>query len=833
MTQKIITILQQQFETNRIIFWYDEQKELFETYNSLQLPEVTKEIINNNEYSLKYRILKEQPKQKFLLYHSGQKPEDINNWLLDVLLSNSEFSADQTSLYLSELELDYSFKDLVNKHLKFFGSEKNVNALKVLLNKNDNINTVSLKILSVCLGCDARIDLVVEALLHLVVKEDESKCKLITRCNLFPEIWDILRKEFAYASNNPSLKDFAIELFKSCNNQLFKNQFSLNEESYIFLSRFRDSIKNYETFEALSNNFEKLLNIPEQVHEMETIDLLSNDLFDCIDMKIISDLITRLEKGTILIQDIQDILDKRRQSHWYSKYKDIYATIELSSLFLHSLSQISLEITSFSDGINKYSDNWALLDQYYRKMIAASNRSKQTSLLQPLLLKVEALYVNNFLLQMGDNWQTIVDKLDRWDTSSSLSQNLFFEKHVKEKFLSKNKKVVVIISDALRYEVGLELLGKIRAEDRYEGSIEPIVTMLPSFTQIGMASLLPHKQISMKDEKNQLVTSCDGISSLGTSNREKILKSLSGYESKVILSKDLFDLNRDDSRVLFKDHEVIYVYHNLIDSIGDKKDSEHRVCEEAEEAINEIIQLIKKMTGANATNIIVTSDHGFIYQHQPIDESDFSVAVPEGDITYNDRRFIIGRNLKKSSELKTLTAEQLGIVGEQIFQFPKSINRLRLKGSGSRFVHGGITLQEIVIPVININKKRSSDTAQVDIEILRGSSNIISSGQISVRFYQKDSVLGKILPRTLRIGIYSKEQEILSNVININFDSTAESPRERERQEQFVLSKKADKYNGDEVMLKLEELEPGTSYYKEYRSVPYIIRRSFISDFDL
>lgn len=46
-------------------------------------------------------------------------------------------------------------------------------------------------------------------------------------------------------------------------------------------------------------------------------------------------------------------------------------------------------------------------------------------------------------------------------------------------------------------------------------------------------------------------------------------------------------------------------------------------------------------------------------------------------------------------------------------QIPKSINRLRLKGSGSRFVHGGATLQEVVIPVISINKKRQSDVGKV------------------------------------------------------------------------------------------------------------------------
>ena len=61
----------------------------------------------------------------------------------------------------------------------------------------------------------------------------------------------------------------------------------------------------------------------------------------------------------------------------------------------------------------------------------------------------------------------------------------------------------------------------------------------------------------------------------------------------------------------------------------------------------------------------------------------------------------------------------MGLDGDIEILIPKSINRLRLKGSGSRFVHGGASLQEVVIPVLRINKKRQSDIDAVEVEILR------------------------------------------------------------------------------------------------------------------
>jgi len=182
--------------------------------------------------------------------------------------------------------------------------------------------------------------------------------------------------------------------------------------------------------------------------------------------------------------------------------------------------------------------------------------------------------------------------------------------------------------------------------------------------------------------------------------------------------------------------------------------------------------------------------------------------------------------------MKSFTSKQAGIEGDMEIQIPKSINRLRLKGSGSRFVHGGATLQEVVVPVIKIHKKRTSDISKVSIDILSGSTSFITTGQFSVTFYQAQPVTDKVQSRSLRAGIYSKEDELVSDSHNLNFEFASENPREREFKIRFVLSQKADDLNEQEVYLRLEEQESGTAYFKEYKSTRYVIRRSFTSDFD-
>lgn len=284
---------------------------------------------------------------------------------------------------------------------------------------------------------------------------------------------------------------------------------------------------------------------------------------------------------------------------------------------------------------------------------------------------------------------------------------------------------------------------------------------------------------------------------------------------------------------MLRDNDVIYVYHNLIDNIGDEQKTEERAFEAAEETMQELIRLIKKLTGANANNLLVTADHGFIYQNRAIDESDFSRVDIEGEnVLFQDRRFVLGKGLIKNPSLHKFSSEQLGLAGELEVQIPKSINRLSLRGSGSRYVHGGASLQEVVIPVLKINKKRQSDVSFVEVEILRGTSMVITSGQLGVTMYQTTAVTEKIRPRILRAGIFTEAGELISDSHDLTFDLNSENPRERELQVRFMLSSKADEVNGQEVVLRLEEKHANTTHYKEYKALRYTMRRSFTSDFD-
>lgn len=831
MSDRIAQALTKLFDRHRIVFWYDAKQELRDEFEALSIPGIEKLELTNNEFGTKYRILREQPEQKFLLYREGPQPDDLNNWLLDVQLAHGEFRTDQAALWLAELELGFQFVDLVQTHAEFFQAIKRREALKKLLKPDDTSGQIRLKMLAVCVGSEARMDTVLENLLQELADGREDKIKLIGRCGLDDFLWEQLSRYYGYQSVEPSIRDFAIELFKSCYAICTDGQSALNGDALVFLKRWKDSRQFENCFETLSFECAEVLGIEADLDKRDFRQLIELDYFRLIDQKIISDLVREVAARTVSSGDVSIWVRQRRQGHWYREFQHLYEAIDYAAQFSQTFGEVNLTMNSLAEAVQRYSSFWYRLDQLYRKFIYHVRMSGQASLMENLADQIENLYSNNFLLKLGDSFQAFVEESNQWEAYPLRTQKQFFEQWVRP-FLRKDNKVCVIISDAMRYEIGDELLSLIRQEDRYSAELEPVLSMLPSYTQLGMAALLPNKTLEISDNDSGTVL-VDGQSSQGTNSRSKILQSVLNGRGHALTAEEFMAMNRDDSRELLKANDVIYIYHNRIDHTGDKMHSEGQAFEAAEQTLDDLIRLIKKLTAANANNLLVTADHGFIYQHRALEESDFSSVEADGtNALYRDRRFVLGKGLKQSPALHTFSSTQLGLSGNIEVQIPKSINRLRLKGSGSRFVHGGASLQEVVVPVLKINKKRQSDVTAVEIEILRGATSVITSGQLAVTLYQSGPVTDKIQPRVLRAGIYTENGDLISDSHDLTFDLTSENPRERELQVRFVLSRKADEANGQEVILKLEEKHAGTSHYKEYKSIRYVMRRSFTSDFD-
>ena len=291
------------------------------------------------------------------------------------------------------------------------------------------------------------------------------------------------------------------------------------------------------------------------------------------------------------------------------------------------------------------------------------------------------------------------------------------------------------------------------------------------------------------------------------------------------------------SRTIAKENSLIYLYHNGIDSTGDNAKTENRVFDAVEEEFEYIRRLLKKITNANGNNVIITADHGFLYQRKKIDPAfycdfdDSKASKNYGQIYKFNRRFVLGKNLTETESTVKLNSNNPGISDETEVLIPKSLKRFRKHGSGVQFVHGGMSLQEIVIPVIKFNKKRESDVSVVDVQIIKNI-NRITSNQTYISFFQTEAVTTKKALQNFKMGFYTQKDQLISSEVTFLFESEKAEAYERTEKILFIFKSEANLYNGETVYLKMETNIKGTNRFKEYKKEAYTMNISFIDEFD-
>jgi len=807
--------LQTIFQNQRVVFWYDHDAELKEQFESVALEGVQKLVIDNNEFGIKREVLSLRPNDKFLIYSPIHAPAYEENWLLDLNIANYIFSADKTSLILQNIGLDVGFKEFVGGFGKFFNAPTRIEALKTALNTNETNESLALKMMAISIGCDDTI----ESLMHRVF-ENEKHFETLTKYELEKEFFKAIKRKFAYAGD--SVKELLHKLLQNhFYSFLDKSKCTLGSDAILFVKSWMDSNRYKESFERISKEVSSELNIANLLESTDASKVLSCDTYEKCDQVVIAHLLSKINEKSILCDALIKIIDSREHTFWFESYKNIYHALLSASLFLDFVQKTSLSMSSFEEGIKNYASHWYKADSYYRDYSLYSSKAEHLEILKDLSSKIEDAYLNGFLRELNDNWQKFADTYTN-NAASSHQQN--FYSHFVAPLLVKNQKVFVIISDALRYECGVELGSIIISMDRYTSNCESMVSALPSYTQLGMASLLPHKRLSIGD-KNDIVF-IDDKSSSGMANRDKILKSYDengaavGYE-------EFLKLNIQDGRELVKNSSVIYIYHDEIDKMGEK--NEIKTFDAVSSTFDTLIKIVKQISNFNGLNIFITSDHGFLYTNQPTLDSDFCQVESEGSVKSN-RRFIIGKNLQESTCVTKYDGKTLGVDGENEFLIAKSINKIRVQGGGNRFVHGGASLQELVIPLISIKKKRATDVKDVNVDIIPLRN--ISTNTVNISFYQSEVVDVKTKPITLKISFQSSSGVILSDEIKHTFDSSQQYDTNRQIKFKLTFKQNINEYNNQNIKLVVKKVLDGSSETPIYKELEVKLVLSFFNDFD-
>jgi uncharacterized protein (TIGR02687 family) len=469
-------------------------------------------------------------------------------------------------------------------------------------------------------------------------------------------------------------------------------------------------------------------------------------------------------------------------------------------------------------------------DQLYRHFCESADMAEAEgwSILKPLRADIEAHYVNWYLTALALTWGKFIEPHDgllaKWKIENVPNQYGFYDRNVRPWLdEGENRRAFVIISDAFRYEAAHELTTELNGKYRFEATLTSQLGVLPSYTALGMASLLPHKTLTYKGT-DVLV---DGKSSVA-GERDGILQGVGGLACKcdVLMAK-----KKEEGREFVKDKRVVYIYHNTVDAVGDDSKTEIKTFEAVRRAIDELAALVGHIVNnLNGHHIVITADHGFLFTETARVETDKSKLKDKPDSTIlAKKRYLLGQKLPNHEAVwhgkMNVTA---GADGDMEFWIPKGANLFHFVG-GARFVHGGAMPQEIVVPVVTVKHVRGKSaqetkTKPVTVQVL-GTNHRITTAQHRFQLIQMEPVSERVKPITLKVAVYEGE-ELVTDVQTVKFDSASGNLDERKKWINLVLKDRP--YNKKTpYRLVLRDAETGI----EQQSVEVTIDRAFTDDF--
>ena len=796
-----------EFYTRRVIFWYDEDREFEDKIDDIELTDAKiVKLTGSNTFAVKQLLAHDDTASNYLVYRPFgiDKPDD--DWLINIELYSEEFRADLGSIWMDEMGLSTSpiLRKQVRQYKRFFAAKDRRAKVSAL---SKNIATAPQFHLAVMAAICGIKDTQPNSIIRAVVKggldiETNAVYQSLVNYDAQNPFWVMVAQATGYKDGDEvSLGKLAIHMLLTAATRTLRQEYLMGLDGFISIphqSYCYDFISEWLRGEDASQLYrvaryvEEEARLPQRFAKLSVSDLADTECFPCINEIILTQLMTEISNQIIQTDAITAVVNKRRTMAWYDEvscyYDGIMQMVNMQTFFHdHSTGFHTVEPQKIW---KEYTEDYYRMDTYYRQFHMCYNRCLKVSnmqlddLFKQVVDKVEGLYSVWFLGGLAGNWTNAAcDELALQGCIDNVPmQESFYSNKVK----TADSKVYVIISDALRYEVAAGITQLLRQETQSKVELTSQMGIYPTITPYGMAALLPHRKLTVQERPNGSLAVLADDMSTEMPNRDKVLKTANA-NSVALQYKNIIGMKRADRQALVKGMDVVYIYHDKIDEASHTSDaSVFPACEDATQEIMNLVRIIVNEFGG--TRIFITADHGFLYTYSPLSE-DSKVGKDSWngkDVEYG-RRYAI---LREGATPDFLTPVKfIGQAAGYEAYAPRENIRIKMNGGGLNFVHGGISLQEMVVPVIDYHflrtatksyqrNKSNIDTKPVEISLLSANRKI-SNMIFSLNFYQKDAVGANRTPATYLLYFTDASGTAVSDTVKLIADRTSSNAQDR------------------------------------------------------
>ena len=827
----------------RIIIWFDDKGEYEDEITELQIEHVKLHILDGtNWFYSKWLLNESDTESKYLVYAPFPKPSDAENPLADMDYYSVPYYTDRVSQMSQEIGIDSRFKEHLAQYNNFWKNKNRIEKFKELGIDHFNVETIDIGLIAVL--TDVKTPNFEEITRQLILNDSDAYMKALEDNVLLEKFWELCEKYFGYQSENPNVDDLAACMLLTYASVALKDTLPTVLKSYVlkkkndvvvFVRNLMDNVLYQDAYDVLSEKVDKTLRVVSRIRDelkkdadkskdqsAQLLDIANCDAFRGLDNILIDWALDQLNDEILDAQidgmNLAQIAEKRtaKSCHFGNVYKNEYQAIKYAYQMMKAVSV--LEVTSdIKTMVADYQKQTYLVDSYYRWFYSAYDCIEEIERFSQVRERIENMYSFTYLQKVTPKWnQELTDNLMA-DTGLKHQED-FYRNYLKA-YEGKNR-VIVIISDAFRYECAKELMERLELDEKCTPKLECMISGLPSVTSVGMASLLPHKELLVDDKLNVTV---DGQSCGDLASRDKTLKAQN--ENNVALAFDeVASANKEKIRELLQKKNIVYIYHNQVDARGDKPASENEVFTACSEAIEEIHKLIKKLTSyISAPKFFITADHGFLYKRDKLHEFD-KVSYDREICAYSNKRFLLTTQKVNEPGMKS---RLMAYMNNLYVTTPIGADIFKVAGGGQNYVHGGSSLQEMLIPVIELTTNtRAVAYDYVDV-ILTSVNRKVTNLITYFDFIQTEKVTDTMKARSLVAYFTTEDGEKISFDVPIVANSREDAPEKRTFHEKFTLKSREYKY-GDKYYLVLADANDEKNILQQYE---FMIDIAFVDDF--
>ena len=445
---------------------------------------------------------------------------------------------------------------------------------------------------------------------------------------------------------------------------------------------------------------------PENLAEIETFSCIESMLLDSVEVQILAGQST----------EVFELTGKRKASFWSlyeGEFQLRWTLLEIACQLLLTADRIQAEIKisgkdvqsivqAYTSGVGN--EPWCFLDRHqryleYRYAMLDFRTDGEHEQLEQVIRHVRTRY-NDVVGLCAESLAKAISK-SGYEVEGFLSQDQVFSNYV-HPVITEGKTAYFLV-DALRYEMGQELIGGL-GED-FEVTLIPTIAQLPTITEIGMAALMPgaDKGMDLVDVGARRV----GLEINGTilkdrASRIKYFKSQTEGQPLILKLNQLMKPTKKRQQEI-TDANILIVTSQEIDRHGEETDDEEEARRFMDEVLEKLRRGIRRLASLGVRNIIVTADHGHLF----VDDQNEAMRIdaPGGHTADMHPRVWIGRGGTASDSYIRVKASDLGLGGDLELVFPSGLATFKTKGANRGYFHGGISLQEMIIPLAAITIK--------------------------------------------------------------------------------------------------------------------------------